>query len=1051
MSKRDSLRRIAETALGLLGLALIVPCLYYPYLGSFPRLGFFLTTDWHVLEAQPAADGAPGLLVGDRVLSIGGVTADQYRRDRSVSTNALFRGTGPAPVVVEREGRRLTLAVPPAELQAPSGLIALSFTGPPLLLAAGLLAALWLRPRDQTWWALVLLFYDTALWLASGFGQREAGAGLVFHAVIWFFAPLAIHLHLLLPEPLLAARPRRVLVLALYGLALVGAVLDAAFVLPAFLVLMPFAGGILGALALLGLRLRRSPETAVRVIAWGVGLSLLPFAVIYLAVPALVLAGRLDLQQANDWSLALGLLGLLALPMLPAGYLYAIHRRRFGGLEIRASRLAGTYVYVGGVLGGWTLGLVGLWRANPALGGTGTAAMLAVVAGSAVAATLLRRPFQRLVDRRIFGIRHAPEEVVALVAERVPRAFDRRLLSDLLASEVLPALLVRESALIVRGQGPEVLYARGVEPPAAEAAAAWLDRIAAHRGPLVVADRRADRGTELDLADAWVRVAIPLRIQERSIGVWLLGRRDPDDRYGETALRLLSTVAHQVAPMLENVRLFEQARHSESRFRALFAATPEGIAIVRRGTVVAVNPALLALLGLPELAVLGRTFVDLVDVDLEVDGQPRETTLRGRQGERAVEVTARPDELQGEAVAVVSVRDITDRRADEARHRELARQLLQAQKMEAVGRLSAGVAHDFNNCLLAIFGQVELLRQGHAGDPALLADLDDIQGAADRAAALTRQLLAFARRQPMQPRRVDPNGVVAGMANMLERVLGSAIRTRVELEPDLGEVLVDPGPLEQVLLNLAVNARDAMPLGGTLAVRSRRIDIADGLAVGEPELEPGPFVAISVSDSGSGMKPETLARVFEPFFTTKPEGSGLGLATAYGVVRQSGGHIAAESRPGRGTTFTIYLPLVGPPSVAPAPTAEPAAEDASVPPPAAARTVLLVEDEPLGRRVLAQLLERAGYRVRVAGSGEEALAEAARGGALDVLLTDVEMAGIPGTEVAARLRESHPHLHVVFMTGHDAGRLRGRPALLKPFSRDSLLRALSPEIAAGGA
>jgi PAS domain S-box-containing protein len=945
-------------------------------------------------------------------------------------------------VEIERAGGRLMLQVPPAELQPPSGLIGLSFTGPALLLAAGLLAALWLRPRDSTWWVLVLLFYDTALWLASGFGQRQAGGAVVFHAVIWFFGPLAIHLHLLLPDPLLSARRRRLVVTVLYSLAVAGAVMDAMVVLPSFLMLVPFAGGIVGSLALLGLRLRRRPEAVVRVMAWGVGLSLLPFAVIYLAVPALVLAGRMDLQQANDGSLALGLLGLLALPMLPASYLYAIHRRRLGGLEIRASRLAGAYVYAGTVLGAWALAVFALASAIPALRGAGAVAVLALVTASAVAATLLRRPFQRLVDRRVFGIRHAPEEVVALVAERVPRAFDRRLLSDLLASDVLPALLVRESALIVRGQGPEVLYARGVEAPGAEVAAAWLERIAPHRAPLVV----ADRGGAAD----WVRIAIPLRIQERSIGVWLLGRRDPDDRYGATATRLLSTVAHQVAPMLENVRLFEQARHSETRFRALFAATPEGIAIVRQGTVVAVNPALLALLGLAELAVVGRAFRDLVDVELRPDGQPRETTLQGRKGERAVEVAARADELQGEAVEVVSVRDITERRADETRNRELTRQLLQAQKMEAVGRLSAGVAHDFNNCLLAIFGQVELLRQNHAGDPALLADLDDIQGAAERAAALTRQLLAFARRQPMQPRRVDPNAIVAGMTSMLERVLGGATRTSVDLEPDLGEVLVDPGPLEQVLLNLAVNARDAMPLGGTLEVRSRRVDLVEGLAVGAPDLEPGPFVAISVSDNGAGMRPETLARVFEPFFTTKPEGTGLGLATAYGVVRQSGGHIAAQSRLGQGTTFTVYLPLVAPVSAAareplavPSESEEPSPASA----PDAARTVLVVEDEPLGRRVLAQLLERAGYRVLVAGSGEEALAEAARGGALDVLLTDVEMAGIPGTELAERLQAIHPRLHVVFMTGHDAGRLRGRPALLKPFSRDALLRAVAAEAA----
>jgi len=285
---------------------------------------------------------------------------------------------------------------------------------------------------------------------------------------------------------------------------------------------------------------------------------------------------------------------------------------------------------------------------------------------------------------------------------------------------------------------------------------------------------------------------------------------------------------------------------------------------------------------------------------------------------------------------------------------------------------------------------------------------------------------------------------------MLDRTIGEDIELVTDLAPELGRVHADAIQLEQVLLNLAVNARDAMPLGGTLEVRSRRVDLVEGMAVGAPDLEPGPFVAISVSDNGAGMRPETLARVFEPFFTTKPEGTGLGLATAYGVVRQSGGHIAAQSRLGQGTTFTVYLPLVAPASAA-VPELLAVSSESEEPLPAAApvaaRTVLVVEDEPLGRRVLAQLLERAGYRVLVAGSGEEALAEAARGAALDVLLTDVEMAGIPGTELAERLQAIHPQLHVVFMTGHDAGRLRGRPALLKPFSRDALLRAVATEAA----
>ena len=391
---------------------------------------------------------------------------------------------------------------------------------------------------------------------------------------------------------------------------------------------------------------------------------------------------------------------------------------------------------------------------------------------------------------------------------------------------------------------------------------------------------------------------------------------------------------------------------------------------------------------------------------------------------------------------MVAVRDIARRKHDEAENRMLQRQLLHSQKMEAIGRLSAGVAHDFNNCLLAIFGYADLLLDLYREDEMLARNLAGIKEAGQKAAALTKQLLAFARRQPMETRVVDPNQVVAGVQKMLRRLIGEDVELALDLHPDLPRVKIDPGQMEQVIVNLAVNARHAMPAGGRLTIETEPVVVGTGAPPPHGNLPEGWWVLLAVTDTGVGMDPETQARVFEPFFSTRApgEGTGLGLSTAYGTVKQSGGHIFVDSAPGEGTRFSIYLPA----------TAEEQDRDAQ--PGAAAETgtetILLVEDEEKVRAVVQRILLGRGYRVLEARSGDEAVALAGGyDGPVHLLLTDVTMPGMKGPELVARLLPGWPQLRVLYMSGYNDEDLpvegNGAPACLqKPFSAQTLARAV---------
>ncbi len=505
--------------------------------------------------------------------------------------------------------------------------------------------------------------------------------------------------------------------------------------------------------------------------------------------------------------------------------------------------------------------------------------------------------------------------------------------------------------------------------------------------------------------------------------------------------------AASVRDITERRRAEESLRESEQRHRALVDYTFDGFVITENGVVREANRGFAQMFGYTVDEVIGKSASDFVAPE-----SVAVVTRRIQAGEEGafnvVGVRADGQRIQLETVArmykhgdrplrLTALRDVTDRR-------QLEDQFRQSQKMEAVGRLAGGVAHDFNNLLTVITSYSQLLLDDlGAGDPRR-ADLEEIRKAAAGAATLTRQLLAFSRQQVLEPKVLDLNGVVAGAGKMLKRLIGEDIELVTDLAADLGTVKADPGQLEQVVMNLAVNARDAMPMGGKLVVATRNIEVADS----DPRLHglvpAGPYAQLAVRDSGVGMDEQTKARIFEPFFTTKEtgKGTGLGLATVYGIIKQSEGFIAVDSEAGRGTTFTIYLPRVNL-------RADP--EAGSPAPPASLHgmeTVLVAEDAGGVRTVARQVLKRHGYVVLTAADGETALELAAeQAGAIHLLVTDVIMPEMSGRQLADRLREARPDLKVLYVSGYtDDAIVRhgilepGIAFLQKPFTPEALAR-----------
>jgi two-component system, cell cycle sensor histidine kinase and response regulator CckA len=393
---------------------------------------------------------------------------------------------------------------------------------------------------------------------------------------------------------------------------------------------------------------------------------------------------------------------------------------------------------------------------------------------------------------------------------------------------------------------------------------------------------------------------------------------------------------------------------------------------------------------------------------------------------------------------VLVLRDITERRQAEETLQRTEAQLLQAQKMEAVGRLAGGVAHDFNNLLTAIIGYSQLLQSQLEPNSSMRHDIDEICKAGQRAAALTTQLLAFSRKQVLQPKILDLNNIVANTSKMLSRLIGEDIRFRTTLDPGLKQVKADPGQMEQVLMNLAVNARDAMPDGGSLSIETANVYLDDRYAEQHVDVQPGHHIMLAVSDNGCGMDSKTMAKIFEPFFTTKEQGkgTGLGLATVYGIVKQSGGHLWVYSEPDKGTTFKVYLPQAE---------NESAPLEAALPSdvlPVGTETVLLAEDDLQVRVFASRVLQGLGYRVLEAADGNEALLVAGQTArAIDILLTDVVMPQVGGKNLSEKLKWERPEIKVLFLSGYTADSIvhhgvldEGMAFLHKPFNSGDLAR-----------
>jgi PAS domain S-box-containing protein len=471
------------------------------------------------------------------------------------------------------------------------------------------------------------------------------------------------------------------------------------------------------------------------------------------------------------------------------------------------------------------------------------------------------------------------------------------------------------------------------------------------------------------------------------------------------------------------------------------------------GTINSINPAWTQLLGWKEAELLGANVVDFVVPDERARLQSELIALSRGTAPKLIELGMRTSSggsrrIEWSAVAADDLlqavgRDVTAEREAEEALRRAEDALRHSQKMEAIGQLTGGIAHDFNNMLTAIIGSMEVLKRrikaGRYED--VQSFMDGAIGAANRAASLTHRLLAFARRQPLDPKAVDVNQLIRGMEELLRRTLGEAITLRIGLAPEDWPALTDAHQLENAILNLAINARDAMPKGGTLSIATTREILAHKERFGQEEIEAGDYVVVCVGDTGVGMSEETLKKVFEPFFTTKPigQGTGLGLSMIYGFAKQSRGHVRIESAEGAGTTFRLYLPRYQ--GNVEAREAGPAREAAT----GAGETVLVIEDDSAVRLIISDVLRDLGYACIEASDGQSALPMLTSNTPLDLMITDVGLPGLNGRQIAEIARRHRPELKILFVTGyaeHATGHApfleRGMEMVTKPFALDAL-------------
>jgi PAS domain S-box-containing protein len=505
-----------------------------------------------------------------------------------------------------------------------------------------------------------------------------------------------------------------------------------------------------------------------------------------------------------------------------------------------------------------------------------------------------------------------------------------------------------------------------------------------------------------------------------------------------------------VLNMTQSRQMAEALYASERRYRLVAESMHDIVSLHEPdGRIVFISPSVRDRLGWDVAQTTGRSLYDLVHAEDRQRLEQRLTAGSSEEGSKAVVWRCRgrdgswrwletntavvdDDASTGGRRMLCTSRDVTDRK-------NLEEQLRQAHRMEAIGRLAGGVAHDFNNLLTVILGYASHLEHELSADDPVAIQATEIRGAAERAARLTQQLLAFSRQQVLQPRVVDLNESVTNLTSMLQRLIGSHVRLDVKVEDGLWTVLVDPGQIEQVLMNLVVNARDAMPRGGTITICTNTERLATQRWLQGVPIPAGDWVVVEVADTGEGMPAAIVSRIFEPFFTTKAlgQGTGLGLSMVYGIVKQSGGFIFCDSTPGGGTTMRVYLPR----ALAAVEQAVPGVTVGT----ARGGTILVVEDEPAVRGLLSAVLQKAGYKLHEASSGAEALAQIDRIPKLDLLVTDVIMPEMTGVEVARRIVQLRPGTPVLYMSGYADEVLQhedvvaGSSFLQKPFRPDVLM------------
>ncbi len=549
---------------------------------------------------------------------------------------------------------------------------------------------------------------------------------------------------------------------------------------------------------------------------------------------------------------------------------------------------------------------------------------------------------------------------------------------------------------------------------------------------------------------------LPLMGQGLLLGKFMIYYNSPH-QFTDEESRLAQTIAGNVAFALERARAIEAVQASEERFRQMAENIREifYMSDPKQPAVLYVSPAYEEIWGrsCSSLYKQPRSFLDAVlPEDRERVAAAHAKQLQGELTHEEYRISRPNGEIRwiwdssfpikddtGEVYRIAGIaEDISERKRAEEALRKSEDQLRKAQRMEAVGRLAGGVAHDFNNMLTAIIGTAELAMLELHRDHPVRRDLKEIKQTADRAASLTRQLLAFARQQIIAPGVLNLNDLITNLDKMLRRLIGEDIELIITPAPDIGSIKVDAGQIEQVIVNLAVNARDAMPAGGKLVVETTNFTVVPEFAAQHPGLMPGEYVILAVSDSGLGMTEEVKARLFEPFFTTKEvgKGTGLGLATCYGIIKQNRGYIQVESEVGHGSTFRLYWPRIdektdATPQLLPTGAIPPGTE-----------TVLLVEDEPSVREVATRMLRDQGYNVMVAANGEEALQLARANEPIHLLVTDVVMPRLSGKAVADQLKILRPEIKVLFISGysddtiirHGAAEAASLNFLQKPFS-----------------